>query len=247
MTLEGKRIIVTGAATGIGRATARAVAARGARVAAFDVNDTDAAAVVHAINQGAGSARYWHVDVSVEDEVQAAVASATDWLGGGPDVLLHLAGILHGAWVDIADFPELTWDRVLDINLKGSFLVSKHVAARMQRNGAGVIVLTSSGAGVTGGSSSYAYGSSKGGVHGLAMVLRGHLADKGVRVNDVCPGNVESPLKMEVIEEMYRQTGDRAAYEADIAGLVAPEGIANVMAWLASDEAAYVTGTIFTR
>jgi len=247
MTLEGKRIIVTGAATGIGRATARAVAARGARVAAFDVNDTDAAAVVDAINQGAGSARYWHVDVSVEDEVQAAVASATDWLGGGPDVLLHLAGILHGAWVDIADLPELTWDRVLDINLKGSFLVSKHVAARMQRNGAGVIVLTSSGAGVTGGSSSYAYGSSKGGVHGLAMVLRGHLADKGVRVNDVCPGNVESPLKMEVIEEMYRQTGDRAAYEADIAGLVAPEGIANVMAWLASDEAAYVTGTIFTR
>jgi len=247
MTLEGKRIIVTGAATGIGRATARAVAARGARVAAFDVNDTDAAAVVHAINQGAGSARYWHVDVSVEDEVQTAVTSATDWLGGGPDVLLHLAGILHGAWVDIADLPELTWDRVLDINLKGSFLVSKHVAARMQRNGAGVIVLTSSGAGVTGGSSSYAYGSSKGGVHGLAMVLRGHLVDKGVRVNDVCPGNVESPLKMEVIEEMYRQTGDRAAYEADIAGLVAPEGIANVMAWLASDEAAYVTGTIFTR
>ncbi len=117
----------------------------------------------------------------------------------------------------------------------------------MQQNGAGVIVLTASGAGVTGGSSSYAYGSSKGGVHGLAMVLRGHLAGRGVRVNDVCPGNVVSPLKMEVIEQAYRVTGDRAAYEADIAGLVQPEGIANVMAWLASDEAADVTGTIFTR
>ncbi len=197
MTLDGKRIIVTGAATGIGRATARAVAARGAQVAAFDVNDADGVAVVDAIGQAGGSARYWHVDVSVEDEVQAAVASATDWLGGGPDVLLHLAGILHGAGVDIADFPEVTWDRVLDINLKGSFLVSKHVAARMQQNGAGVIVLTSSSAGVTAGSSSYAYGSSKGGVHGLAMVLRGHLADHGVRVNDVCPGNVVSPLKLE--------------------------------------------------
>ncbi len=247
MTLEGKQIIVTGAATGIGRATARAVAARGARVAAFDVNDLDGNALVDALDQAGSSARYWHVDVAVEDQVEAAVASATDWLGGGPDVLLHLAGILQGAWVDIADFPELIWDRVLDINLKGSFLVSKHVASRMQRNGSGVIVLTSSGAGVTGGSSSYAYGSSKGGVHGLAMVLRGHLADRGVRVNDVCPGNVVSPLKLDVIESAYRRSGDRAAYEADLAGLVQPEGIANVMAWLASDEAAYVTGTIFTR
>lgn len=247
MTLDGKRIIVTGAATGIGRATAHAVAARGARVAAFDVNDVDAAEVVAAIDRAGGSARYWHADVSVEDDVRSAVADATEWLGGGPDVLLHLAGVLSGAWVDIADLAEATWDRVLDINLKGSFLVSKHVASRMQRNGSGVIVLTASVAGVTSGSSSYAYGSSKGGVHGLAMVLRGHLAARGVRVHDVCPGNVVSPLKMEVIEQAYQRTGDRAAYEADIAGLVQPEGIARVMAWLASDEAADVTGTIYTR
>lgn len=247
MKLADKRIIVTGAATGIGHATALTVAARGATVAAFDVNDVDGLALVDAIARAGGSARYWHVDVSVESEVEEAVEEATAWLGGGPDVLLHLAGILHGAWVDIADFSEVTWDRVLDINLKGSFLVSKHVATRMQQNGSGVIVLTASGAGVTGGSSSYAYGSSKGGVHGLAMVLRGHLADRGVRVNDVCPGNVVSPLKLEVIEAMYRQTGDRLAYDAEMAGLVAPEGIANIIAWLASDEAAYVTGTIFTR
>ena len=92
-----------------------------------------------------------------------------------------------GSRVDLAEFPEVTWDRVMDINLKGSFLVSKHVGARMQQNGTGVIVLTSSIAGVAGGSSSYAYGSSKGGVHGLAMVLRGHLADSGVRVNESAP------------------------------------------------------------
>jgi NAD(P)-dependent dehydrogenase (short-subunit alcohol dehydrogenase family) len=186
------------------------------------------------------------VDVSVEADVQATVASATDWLGGGPDVLLHLAGILHGAGVDLAEFPEVTWDRVVDINLKGSFLVSKHVGARMQQNGAGVMVLTSSIAGVAAGSSSYAYGSSKGGVHGLAMVLRGHLADKGVRVHDVCPGNVVSPLKLQQLQAMYQASGDRAAYEAGVASLVQPEGIANIMAWLASDEAASVTGTIFT-
>ncbi len=247
MTLAGKRIIVSGAATGIGRATALEVAARGARVAALDVNDADGASLVDAIGSAGGSARYWHVDVSVEDEVAVAVAAATEWLGGGPDVLLHLAGILKGARVDIAEFPEEIWDAVMDINLKGTFLVSKHVAARMQEVGAGVIVLTASGAGVTGGSSSYAYGSSKGGVHGLAMVLRGWLASRGVRVNDVCPGNVVTPLKLDAIEQIYQRTGDRDAHDAEIAGLVQPAGIAKVMAWLASDDAADVTGTIFTR
>lgn len=247
MNLADKRILVTGAATGIGAATALEVARRGARVAAFDVNDAAGADVVAQVAAAGGAARFWHVDVSVEADVAAAVAEAADWLGGDIDVLLHLAGVLQGARVDIADFPETTWDTVLDINLKGSFLVSKHVAARMQQRGSGVIVLTSSGAGVIGGSSSYAYGASKGGVHGLAMVLRGYLTDRGIRVNDVCPGNVTTPLKLAAIEAIYQRTGDRAAYEADLRMLVAPEGIARVMAWLASDDAADVTGTIFTR
>lgn len=247
MTLTGKRIIVTGAATGIGRATALKVASLGASVAAFDVNDPDGRSVVERIGADGGSARYWHVDVTSEAEVRDAVAEATAWLGGGPDVLLHLAGILQGANADIAEFPEATWDAVIDVNLKGSFLVSKHVATRMQENGSGVIVLTASGAGVTGPSSSYAYGSSKGGVHGLAMVLNGFLEKRGIRVNDVCPGNVTTPLKLDAIEEIYRRTGDRAAYDAMMAANVAPEGIAKVYAWLASDDAADVKGTIFTR
>ena len=210
-------------------------------------DDPDAATAIDEASAAGGACRYWHVDVTLEDEVRAAVAEATTWLGGGPDILLHLAGILEGARVDIADFPEATWDDVVDVNLKGSFLVVKHVAPRMQDAGAGVIVLTASGAGVNEGSSSYAYGSSKGGVHGLAMVLRQNLADQGVRVYDIAPGNVVSPLKLAVIEKTYAQTRDRDAYEAEVAGLVQPEGIANVFAWLASDDAAEVTGTIFTR
>lgn len=247
MPLSGKRIIVTGAATGIGRATVLKVASQGARVAALDVNDADGAAVVEAARTSGAACRYWHVDVSAEPEVEAAVAEATEWLGGGPDVLLHLAGILKGARVDLADFPEATWDDVMDVNLKGSFLVSKHVGGRMKEAGSGVIVLTASWAGVIGGSSSYAYGSSKGGVHALAMVLRDRLAEHGVRVNDVAPGQVLSPLKVSVVEEIFRETGDCAAYEAQLADLVQPEGIANVMAWLASDDANDVIGTIFTR
>lgn len=247
MSLNGKRIIVTGAASGIGRATLLKVAALGARVAAFDVNDAEARRAVDEAAAAGGDCRYWHLDVINEGEVRTVVEEASAWLGGAPDVLLHLAGILKGARVDLAAFPEATWDDVIDVNLKGSFLVSKYVAPAMQQAGAGVIVLTASGAGVTGGSSSYAYGSSKGGVHGFAMVLRANLASYGVRVHDVCPGNVVTPMKVSVIEKTLSDTGDRTAYDVEMASLVRPEGIANVMAWLASDEAADVTGTIFTR
>ncbi len=216
--LHGKRVIVTGAATGIGRATAIMAAARS-----------------------------WHVDVADEEQVRVAVAEATAWLGGGVDALLHSAGILQGAGVDIEDFDELTWDRVLDVNLKGSFLVSKHVAPGMRDAGSGCIVLVASGAGVIGGSSSYAYGSSKGGVHGLAMVLRGKLADTGVRVYDVAPGQVATPLKIRAAEELFAHDGDQALFDATMAKLVKPEGIAEVLVWLASDASADVVGTVFTR
>jgi NAD(P)-dependent dehydrogenase (short-subunit alcohol dehydrogenase family) len=246
MDLKGKRIIVTGAATGIGRATAIRVAREGARVAIFDVNDAEAQKTLATIAKAGGEGRFWHVDVAKESQVEKGVADAVAWLGG-LDVLLHLAGVLQGPHVEIADFSEETWDRVIDINMKGSFLMSKHVAGYMQKAGKGVIVLTASGAGVTGGSSSFAYGSSKGGVHGLSMVLAGHLGEKGIRVNDVAPGSLATPLKIGQVEESFRRTGDRAAYEAAMKSLLPPEGVASVMAFLASDDADYVRGTVFTK
>jgi NAD(P)-dependent dehydrogenase (short-subunit alcohol dehydrogenase family) len=245
--LHGKRVIVTGAATGIGRATAIMAAARGARVAAFDVNDRDAATMIEEAERAGGIVRSWHVDVADEPQVRVAVADATDWLGGPPDALLHSAGILLGAGVDLEAFDEATWDSVIDVNLKGSFLVSKHVAPAMRAAGSGSIVLVASGAGVIGGSSSYAYGSSKGGVHGLAMVLRAKLEGTGVRVYDVAPGQVATPLKIRAAEELFAHDGDRANLESTMAKLVKPEGIAEVLVWLASDASADVTGTIFTR
>ena len=247
MRLAGKRVIVTGAATGIGAAAARLAAAEGAAVAAMDVNGEAGAAVVAAIAAAGGRACYWQVDVRRADQVEAGVTGAQEWLGGGVDVLLHLAGVLQGAAVDLTEFPDAVWDEVIDVNLKGSYLMSKQVAGPMIAAGSGVIVLCSSGAGVTGGSSSFAYGSSKGATHGLGLVLAQRLAPHGIRVHDVCPGCVDTPLKRAQLREVYRRGGDRAQYERELRRLVPAEGIAPVFAFLASDEARYVRGSIFTH
>ena len=244
--LDGKRILVTGAATGIGRATAIRVASDGARVAAFDIEDASASATLAAIEEAGGSARYWHVDVTDEAGVSAAVDEAAEWMGGGIDALLHLAGILKGAGLDITKVDDAIWDPVIDVNVKGSYLVSKHVARYMKEQRSGVIVLTSSGSGVLGGSSSYAYGASKGGTHGLAMTLDGHLSKFGIRVHDMLPGELDTPLKVAATEEVLRNTGDRAGYERTMANLASPDGVAAVIAFLASDDADYVRGSIRT-
>ena len=245
-SLNGKRVLVTGASTGIGRATAIRIASEGACVALFDINDSDAESTVRTIVDSGGGARYWHVDVTDEQEVSHKVDEAADWLGGGIDVLAHLAGILKGSGLEITSVDDSIWDPVIEVNLKGSYIVAKHVTRYMiaQRNG--VIILTSSGAGVVGGSSSVAYGSSKGGTHGMAMTLDTHLSKHGIRVNDVLPGGLETPLKIGATEEHLVNTGDRKAYENTMAGLSSPDGVAAVIAFLASDDADYIRGSIRT-
>lgn len=246
MSLDGKRIILTGGATGIGRSTAIRVASEGAKVAFFDVNDSDADSTLSTITDAGGEARYWHVDVVDEAAVQNGVDEAVEWLGGGVDVLLSIAGVLKGAQVPIDEFPTDVWDFVLDINLKGTFLVVKHVTRHMIPAGAGTIIITSSGAGVTGGSSSYAYGSSKGGTHGLTMVLDSHLGKQGIRVNDVLPGSLDTPLKRAQVAAVRDASGDEENYGKMMDNLASPDGVASVMAFLASDEADYVRGSIRT-
>ncbi len=244
--LDGKRVLVTGAATGIGRAAAIRAASEGARVAAFDIEDASASVTLAAIEEDGGVAQYWHVDVTDEAGVSAAVDEAAGWMGG-IDALLHLAGILKGAGLDITRVDDTIWDPVIDVNVKGSYLVSKHVARHMKPQGSGVIVLTSSGAGVLGGSSSYAYGASKGGTHGLAMTMARHLSEFGIRVHDMLPGELDTPLKVAATEELLRNKGDRELYDRTMANLASPDGVAAVMVFLASDDADYVRGSIQTR
>lgn len=248
--LTSKRIIITGAATGIGRATAIMAAQCGAQaIAIFDVEDAEAQETTDTINSQAGSstAKYWHVDIADRAGVEGGVAAAISWMGG-VDILLHFAGILHGAYTPIESFEEATWDLVLDINLKGTYLIAKECVTYMndQPNG-GVIITTASGAGVTGGSSSYAYGASKGAVHGFTMVMQRHIDMSKIRVQDIAPGRVRTPLVLENLRQQLEKTGDRARYESEISGLTDPEDVAKIATFMASDDAKVMRGPIFTR
>ncbi|MDA0745569.1 MAG: SDR family NAD(P)-dependent oxidoreductase [bacterium] len=240
MRLKNKVIVVTGGASGIGRAAVRCCAREGASVAVVDMDAEGVAATVQEVKALGVEAAGFAVDVRDETQVRnmmEGVVAAFEKVDG----LVHAAGILEGAFVPVDLFEEATWDRVLDVNLKGSFLVCKYAVPAIERAGAGVIVLISSGAGVSGGSSSVAYGSSKGGVHGLSLVLAAQLASRNIRVHGVCPGSIDTPLKRRQLE-----AGGRP-FDPEKSGLGDPEGVGKLLSFLVSDEADYVRGTIFTR
>ena len=241
--LHGKRVLITGGASGIGRAAAMTLAGYGARVLAVDVDDAAGRHLIDKAGRMGRDVSFVHADISLEFETAAAVDTAATDLGG-IDVLIHAAGIMSGQLEDIRDFGEATWDRVIDVNLKGAFFVAKHVAKVMVP--AGVIILVASKAGVTTGSGSYAYGASKGGVHGLTLTLDRHLAPHGIRVNDLCPGEIDTPLMRASLAEAASHGGDTVAIEQTLRRLTTPEAVADVLAFLASDAAACVRGTIFT-
>ena len=239
--LTGKIILVVGGAAGIGRAAAQLCAERGAQViiADFDLTGAETAS--------ANGAAFLPVNVTDEASVQA-LFSAIEKTYGRLDVLLHTAGILKGAYVPLDEFSLETFRAVLDVNTVGSFLCAKTAAPLLRKAEKGVIVLVSSGA-ATGGSSSFAYGTSKGGVNSLGIVLANSLAADHIRVNVVAPGNIDTAMKRSVIEaDLTRQGKAEELPQAVLtAGLGNPAGVARILAWLASDDADYVRGLIVTR
>ncbi len=244
MRLKGKTIVVTGAASGIGRAACLRCATEGAQVAGMDWDGEGLGETVRRIQEAGGVARGIQVDVREGDQVCSAIGDVEASLGR-IDGLIAAAGILEGILVPVDLFDEETWDRVIDVNMKGSFWAARYAVPAMERAGGGVIVLISSVAGVLGGSSSVAYGSSKGGVHGLSLVLAAQLAPRNIRVHAVCPGGIETPLKMRVVETQASAQGKTV--EAARARLGDPEGVGKILSFLVSDEADHVRGTIFTR
>ena len=236
MNLQGRRVIVTGAASGIGYATVARLLDGDARVAAFDVAAID-------IAEGQ-DVRSWRVDVADEPSVAAATDAAAGWLGG-LDVLIHAAGIIRAQRQPIDELPLEVWEQVIAVNLRGTYLMVKHVLPRF-RSGAGAIVLVSSVAGVFVASGSFPYGASKGGMHGLAMTLEERLKGTGIRINEVSPGSVHTPLLERSLDEATARLGDPTYRDEIRSHWISAEQVAEVLAFLASPEADVVRGTIRT-
>jgi len=237
--VAGKVALVTGASSGIGRATALAFAREGAKVVVADVTVEGGEETVAQVKNAGGEAIFVKTDVSKAVEVEALVAKAVATYGR-LDCAHNNAGIA-GKAKTIVDDTEDNWDRILAINLKGVWLCMKYEIAHMLKQGGGAIVNTVSGAGLIGVRRGGAYVASKHGVVGLTKTAALEYAKAGIRVNCVCPGPIDTPMlqgiggsNQVVIERMVAaQPGGRLGQPAEIA---------EAAVWLCSDAASFVTG-----
>ena len=233
--LTGKRVVVTGGASGIGQATAQRFLEEGCSVCVFDRDPEALARVERELPDLAGAIS---ADVSIPDDVQRAFSEAIERMGS-VDVLINNAGI--SIRHDFLDITLEEWDRVLDINLRGVFLVAQTAARHMVEQGSGVIVNTASTAGTTGYPHYADYSASKGGVIGLTLAMSLELAPT-VRVTAVSPGYTLTPIqRAEYTDEMLAVVNRKIPLgrHAD------PSEIAALYAFLASDDAAFASGQVY--
>ncbi|MBP2328056.1 NAD(P)-dependent dehydrogenase (short-subunit alcohol dehydrogenase family) [Kibdelosporangium banguiense] len=235
-SLNDKVAVVTGAASGIGAASAIALAAAGARVCCADLDEAGARAVADKITSDGGHAFGLRADVAVPEDNTAMVAATADRYGA-----VHIAHLNAGTGyaAGVLDFPIKEWDRVLAVNLRGVFLGLQAAARAMADTGGGSIVITSSAAGLGGVAASSAYSASKHGVLGLTKSAALDLAPHGIRVNAVCPGFVAS-------NDAIAQLAGGMAARIPVGRVGQPEDIAHLVAFLAGDNASYITGSVYS-
>jgi len=239
--LQGKRAIVTGGGSGIGRGAAMKLAAEGASVAVLDVNLEAAQQVAAGIIDAGGKGLAFRTNVANEAQVENSINEAEKQLGGLDTIIANAGIMLFGRDTVATDLDLETWQQCIDVNLTGMFLTCKHGLRALQRNGRGSVVITASPTGTHGCAPTFtAYSTSKAGTLGLMRILAIDYVKKNIRVNAVLPGTTNSPLVMTLMEN----PATRAEFLAKVPMARAADTgeIANVIAFLASDEASYVTG-----
>lgn len=239
MRLKDRVAIVTGAASGIGRAIARALAVEGARVAILDVNEAGAGETVEAIQKAGGEAFAVRTDVTARAQVETSVAEVLKrW--GGVHVLVNNAG-----WdrpVPFLDTDEAFWDKILALNLKAHFHLAQVVLPHMIRQGGGKVVAIASDAGRVGSSGEAVYSAAKGGVIAFTKTLAREMARHRINVNCVCPGPSETPLFQTEFTAGRPALADALKKAIPWGRLGRPEDVAGAVVFLASDEAEFITG-----
>ncbi|MDR3421426.1 MAG: SDR family NAD(P)-dependent oxidoreductase [Xanthobacteraceae bacterium] len=241
--LDGKVAIVTGAASGIGRASAIVFAREGAKVVAVDQNEPGLIETASAIAQRGGSVQTLAADTGREENVKAFVDRAlTDF--GALDIVYANAGISGGIVPPpLLEQTAAYWLQILQTNLIGAFLAIKHTAPHLIKRGRGSIVLTASVAGLRASAGGAPYSASKAGVISLAQTAANSLSGTGVRVNAICPGLIETGMTRQIFEAAReRGTASKIGQLNPLQRAGAPEEIAAMALFLASDESSYVNG-----
>lgn len=240
--LNGKVAIITGSGSGIGKASARHFAQEGAKVLVADWNSEKGERVASEIRESGGDALYCHADVSKARDVAAVVGTAIDNYGR-LDVLLNNAAIQILS--KLTDTREEDWDRIQSVNLKGVFLGCKYAIPVMIRSGGGSIINMASVLGFVGDPDLAAYCAAKGGVIALTKTAALTYGPQGVRVNCICPGDVDTPL----VQDYFNKAPDPKTLRAEISSkyalrrIASPDEVARVAAFLASDDSSFVTGS----
>ena len=237
--MEGKVALVTGGGSGIGRATALAFAREGAKVVVADTVVKGGRETVQMIKEGGGEGIFVKAEVTLASEVKAMVDSAIQTYGR-LDYAHNNAGI-EANRASIVDCPEEDWDRIIDVNLKGTWLCMKYEIPQMLKQGGGAIVNTSSMFGFVAGPGMPAYVASKHAIAGLTRAAALEYAEKGIRVNAICPGPTNTPMLQRAAGADPEGEARRGA--TPLGRIGTPEEQANAVVWLCSDEASFVTGS----
>ena len=240
---DGKVVLVTGGALGIGAGAAMEFAREGANVVIADVNLPAAEGIVQKITGAGASCIAVTGDVAISEECKRVVAETVSRFGG-LDILFNNAGIQpRGSYTNVEDTPEDVWDRILAVNLKSRFLMSKYAIPEMRKRGGGVIISTASVQGLQSANLVPAYAASKGGDISLTRQMALDYAKDNIRVLTVCPGGVDTPMWRAGLDETEVQERlTQSGRTHPIGRIGQPRDIANVVVFLASDKASFMTG-----